>query len=61
MKKVRLRLWVIIVIFLLCLTGVIYYSYKVIEWKLSVEENKKIQDEIKDNVTLSNLDNKPVY
>lgn len=50
MKKKKLKPWVLIIAFLICLTGVIYYSYKVIAWKLDVNENKKIQESLKDKI-----------
>ena len=48
--KRKVRPWVIIVFILLCLCGVIYYSYEIITWKNDVSENKKIKKEIEGKI-----------
>ncbi|MBP5678530.1 MAG: class B sortase [Bacilli bacterium] len=50
MRVVRLRLWVIIVLALLFLSGIIYYASKVIIWYQHVNENQEVIKEIKKNI-----------
>ena len=53
MEKRRLRPWVIITFSMICLIGIIYYSYQVIMWNLHVKENNKIQEEIEDKIKIN--------
>ena len=50
MRPLRLRLWVIIVLALLFLSGIIYYASKVIIWYQHVNENQEVIKEIKKNI-----------
>ena len=52
MSKKRLRPWVIIVMAILCLSGIIYYSYEVAIWFIHVDENQKLQKEIEKKITV---------
>jgi len=45
-QKLKLRLWVVVLFLCISFTGVVYYSNKVITWKLHTEENKKIKEEL---------------
>ena len=54
MKKRRLRPWVIIAFILICLISIVYFSYKVITWKIHVDSNNKIKEELKEKVTIKN-------
>jgi len=53
MKKRRLRPLVVIIFFVICLIGVIYFSYKVLIWEFHVNENHKIQEIIKDKIIIT--------
>ena len=48
--KNRLEPFIMIIFILICLVGVFYYSYEIIIWKINVDENNKIQNDIKDNL-----------
>ena len=52
-QKLRIRTWILVLFCLLSLTGVIYYSYKIITWKLHTLENKKIKDELKEDIKIT--------
>lgn len=52
-KKYQLRFWVIISIILICLCGIIYYSYKIINWKLNVDENEKIKKDTQKDILVN--------
>lgn len=39
-----------LIIFIICLIGVVYYSYQIIKWKNSVDDNKKVLDKIEQNI-----------
>ena len=52
-KKARLRTWVVFTLFLLFLVGSIYYSYKIVLWKLHVDDNDKIQKKINDSIKIT--------
>lgn len=53
MKKLRLKNWIIISFILIGLCGVIYYSYEIIIWKLHVNANEKIHQDINDTITIA--------
>jgi len=57
MTKKRLKPWVVIAFLIICLTSATYFSYRVITWKLHVEENKKIQNDIKDKIIIKQKPN----
>ena len=50
--KRRLKPWVIINLSIIILTCIIYSSYQVITWKQHVDENEKIQENIKDKIII---------
>lgn len=52
MPKRRLKPWVVITFSIICFIGVIYFSYEVVLWKIHVNENKKIQDVIKNKIII---------
>ena len=39
-----------LIIFIICLIGVVYYSYQIIKWKNSVDDNKKVLDKVEQNI-----------
>ena len=53
-KKRKFRTWIVVVFLLICLFGVIYNSYKIISWKLNVNENKKIKNSIDKSIKIIN-------
>ena len=57
MKKTRLRPWVIILISLIFVIGIIYYSYEVFIWYLHTNDNKEIEKEIIKNITVDKDNN----
>ena len=57
MRIIRLRPWVIITISILCLTGIVYYSYEVILWYKHVNNNSKIQKKIEKKIIISEDNN----
>ncbi len=59
MKKLKINNLIVLIVFLLCLVGLIYSSYKIIKWKLDVDKNNQIKDKIKNKITISK-DNKYV-
>ena len=59
MKKLKINNLIILIVFLLCLLGLIYSSYKIIKWKLDVDKNNQIKDKIKNKITIKK-DNKYV-
>ncbi len=56
MKFIRLKLWVIITIFIFLLIGTAYYSYKVIVWYLHIHENNTIQQKIEESIQIIEQD-----
>ena len=61
MRIIRLRPWVIITISILCLTGIVYYSYEVILWYKHVNNNSKIQKKIEKKIIINEDDNEKKY
>ncbi len=55
-KKLRLRNWVLIVFIILSLGGLVYSSYNIITWKMSIDENKNIQKDLSELIK-NNQDN----
>ena len=51
-KRIRLRKWVIVVFMIISLCGVAYSSYKILIWKLSVDENHRIKDDLNEKVQI---------
>ena len=51
MKKI-----IAIIIIIICLCGVVYSSYKIISWKLSVNENNKIKEVLEEKIKLEKDD-----
>ena len=51
-QTLRLRSWVIVVFMIGCLVGIAYFSYQIVLWKLHVDENNRIHDEIKDSIKI---------
>ena len=58
MKKFIKIIFVLII--LLSITGIIYFSYNIINWNLNVNENKKIKEDQKKLIKVDN-DNKDKY
>ena len=52
----RLKRFLTIVFIFVCLIGVCYYSYNVITWKIHIDDNKKIKNEIDKIVNIE-----PIY
>lgn len=52
MVRRRLKPWVVITFFIMCLIGIIYSSYRILTWKSHVEENEKIQDVIDEKIVI---------
>lgn len=59
MKKRKIKPWVrktislISIIFIvISLFGIIYYSYKLINWKNDIDENKEIKDKLKEKIDI---------
>ena len=52
MTNVRLKPWVIITFSILCLMGVLYYSYEVVIWFLHIRENHSIQEKLEENIVV---------
>ena len=55
--------WILIAFTLLCLIGIIFFSFKVIAWKFHTSSNEKIQDQINDSIKIikSDTNNEDVY
>ena len=58
-QKARIRSWIIIFFMILCLCGMIFSLYNIIMWKIHVNDNKDIKDEIDDVITID--EQKDVY
>jgi len=64
MKSKKISKYILIIIFIICLCGLVYSSYEIIKWKLNVDENKEIKKKInisikkekKENTTKYNID-----
>lgn len=54
--KKRLRPWIIYLVMFLSITGIIYYSYKIITWKKHTNANNKIQEVINKSITIEEND-----
>lgn len=58
---------IIKIISILCIISIIYFSYKIITWKIHVDQNKKIKEEMKDKIKIikpsssSNIPEKAKY
>ena len=52
-KKFRLKTWVIVLFFIISLIGVIYYSYKVVMWKIHTDENKRIKEKLDQEIIIT--------
>ncbi len=50
--KKKLRPWIIYLVIIISLVGIVYYSYKIITWKVHTEANNKIQDKINKSITV---------
>jgi len=51
-KKLKIKDLITILLFFIFLFGLIYSSYKIITWKIDVDNNNKIKEEIKKNITI---------
>ena len=51
-KKIKIKNLIILILFFICLFGLIYSSYKIIKWKIDVDKNNKIKEEIKKEITI---------
>lgn len=51
-KKRRLKKWVIIVLIIICLSGVIYSSYNILNWKKSINKNDEIKEKIDEFINI---------
>ena len=60
-KKKKIRLWIVILFMLICLTGTVYYSYKIIIWKMNVEENTSIQKKLDKHIIVDKKDKEKPY
>lgn len=52
MKVIKLKPWVIIVFSLIFLSGIIYYSSKIIIWYKNINDNQELIKELKKNITV---------
>ena len=52
MHNTRLRPWVIIIFTIICLIGIIYYSYKILLWYNHIQDNKKILKKTKESIVI---------
>ena len=52
MTKRKLKTLIIALLMIICLFGVIYSSYKIIIWKLNVDENNVVKEKIEENITI---------
>lgn len=50
--KKKYRIPLLIIFILLCLTGMVYSIYNIIEWKKDIEKNNKIKEEINEKITI---------
>ena len=48
-------------LFIICLTGVIYSSYHLITWKLNVDKNAKIKEDIKNSIKVKKEEEEEKY
>ena len=51
-KKLKIKNLITVILFFICLFGLVYSSYKIINWKIDVDKNNKIKEEIKKNITI---------
>lgn len=51
-KKIKIKNLLTLILFFICLFGLIYSSYKIIKWKIDVDKNNEIKEEIKKNITI---------
>ena len=51
-KKRRLKTWIIQLFIVLCLTGFIYSFFKIIKWKIDVNNNKNVKKQIDEKVNI---------
>lgn len=61
MKKIRLKNGPIYIFMFLCVIGFIYSSFKIIMWKLNVDDNDKIHEEHNGKIKRINDDNGDQY
>lgn len=53
-KKVKIKNLVVFLLFILFLFGIIYSLYNIIKWKIDVDKNNKIKQDIKVNIVIDN-------
>ena len=56
-KKLKIKNLIVLILFLLFSFGIIYSLYNIINWKIDVDKNNKIKENIKKSITISK-DNK---
>ena len=56
-RKLKIKNLITILFGLICIFGIIYSLYNIINWKIDVDKNNKIKDDIKVNIVIDNEDN----
>ena len=56
-RKLKTKNILVLILFILCIFGLMLSSYKIIKWKIDVDKNNKIKEEIKKSIT-KDKDNK---
>ena len=56
-KKLKIKNLIVLLIGFTCIFGIIYSLYNIIIWKVDVDKNNKIKEDIKVNIVIDNEDN----
>lgn len=51
-KKLKIKNIIVFLLYPLCIFGLVYSSYKIINWKMDVDENNEIKEKIKKSITI---------
>ena len=58
MTELKVKKLILMIFFIIFLGGFIYSFYEIVMWKLNVNENKKIQDNLNDKITVTKEEKK---
>ena len=53
-SKLKIKNLIVLLIGILCVIGIVYSSYNIINWKIDVDKNNKIKEEIKKEIIKEN-------
>ena len=57
-KKLKIKNLILLILFFVCLFGLIYSSYKIINWKVDVDKNNKLKEDINKKIVINEDESK---